>query len=609
MYIHEIVIDGFKSYATRTVVSGFDCQFNAITGLNGSGKSNILDAICFVLGISNLAQVRAHSLQDLVYKQGQAGVTKASVTIIFNNEDKASSPIGYEDHNQIVVTRQVAIGGRNKYLINGVLAQQNRVQNLFQSVQLNINNPTFLIMQGRITKVINMKPLELLSMIEETAGTRMYQTKKEAALKTMEKKQQKVDEINRVLSEEITPSLEKLRKERSQFMQWSALNTECERLSRFVIAFEYSRAQEIVDKAEREASAMQQGLDDLTSKSEELQSSIATKREKLRKLKEEKEQEESREMKTLKARVAELSKQLVGMSRSLENKRDTQQANVAARDKLVVTIAELTEAVARKTEELAAAKKAAQQALTDEKVAKEQSESIQQVILSGVGTDAAASEKSLADKLMDAKRRVTQAETEIQAANVRKAHFESELKVKSAALRAASKEIEKQNALRKALSDEVAAVKLKLEKTGFNTEKRDTLVKEIKEESEAVRALQERIDMLSNSLADFDFQYADPEPGFDRSKVKGLVAQLIHVENPEAATALEVTAGGKLFQVVVDSDKTGKALLSGGKLKKRVTIIPLNRIESSVIPKTTLDAAAKLGGKDKARCLLLTFSA
>ena len=57
MYIQEIVLDGFKSYAQKTVVSGFDPQFNAITGLNGSGKSNILDSICFVLGISKLAQV------------------------------------------------------------------------------------------------------------------------------------------------------------------------------------------------------------------------------------------------------------------------------------------------------------------------------------------------------------------------------------------------------------------------------------------------------------------------------------------------------------------------------------------------------------------------
>lgn len=58
MYVEEIVIDGFKSYAHRTVVPNFDPFFNAITGLNGSGKSNILDSICFVLGITNLSQVR-----------------------------------------------------------------------------------------------------------------------------------------------------------------------------------------------------------------------------------------------------------------------------------------------------------------------------------------------------------------------------------------------------------------------------------------------------------------------------------------------------------------------------------------------------------------------
>jgi hypothetical protein len=59
MYVEEVCIDGFKSYAQRTVVPAFDPLFNAITGLNGSGKSNILDAICFVLGITNLSQARA----------------------------------------------------------------------------------------------------------------------------------------------------------------------------------------------------------------------------------------------------------------------------------------------------------------------------------------------------------------------------------------------------------------------------------------------------------------------------------------------------------------------------------------------------------------------
>lgn len=110
MHIKEICLEGFKSYATRTVVSGFDPFFNAITGLNGSGKSNILDSICFVLGITNLQQVRASNLQELVYKQGQAGITKATVSIVFDNSDRSRSPLGYEDSLEITVTRQVRWG-------------------------------------------------------------------------------------------------------------------------------------------------------------------------------------------------------------------------------------------------------------------------------------------------------------------------------------------------------------------------------------------------------------------------------------------------------------------------------------------------------------------
>ena len=60
MHIKSMVIDGFKSYGQRTVIDGFDEAFNAITGLNGSGKSNILDAICFLLGITNLSHVSTY---------------------------------------------------------------------------------------------------------------------------------------------------------------------------------------------------------------------------------------------------------------------------------------------------------------------------------------------------------------------------------------------------------------------------------------------------------------------------------------------------------------------------------------------------------------------
>ena len=58
MRIEELILEGFKSYPVRTQITGWDPSFNAITGLNGSGKSNILDAICFVLGLTNMSSVR-----------------------------------------------------------------------------------------------------------------------------------------------------------------------------------------------------------------------------------------------------------------------------------------------------------------------------------------------------------------------------------------------------------------------------------------------------------------------------------------------------------------------------------------------------------------------
>ena len=71
MHIKSMVIDGFKSYGQRTEIEGFDIEFNAITGLNGSGKSNILDAICFLLGITNLSHVsRGKNLKRSSFKIG-----------------------------------------------------------------------------------------------------------------------------------------------------------------------------------------------------------------------------------------------------------------------------------------------------------------------------------------------------------------------------------------------------------------------------------------------------------------------------------------------------------------------------------------------------------
>lgn len=113
---------------------------------------------------------------------------------------------------------------------------------------------------GRITKVLNMKPAEILGMVEEAAGTRMYENKKNTAIKTIEKKQMKVDEINSILSEEITPTLERLRGEKQQYLKWSKNNADIERIERFVVASEYVAAQNILSKNSEDHAKMEEDI-------------------------------------------------------------------------------------------------------------------------------------------------------------------------------------------------------------------------------------------------------------------------------------------------------------------------------------------------------------
>ena len=113
-----------------------------------------------------------------------------------------------------------------------------------------------------------MKPHEILGMVEEAAGTRMYETKRVAALKTIEKKQQKVDELNSVLSEEITPTLERLRGEKHSYLKWSKNNADIERIERFVIASEFAKAQSSLESNTEGSTTMESQVTELNQKIE-----------------------------------------------------------------------------------------------------------------------------------------------------------------------------------------------------------------------------------------------------------------------------------------------------------------------------------------------------
>ncbi|KAI4095306.1 MAG: hypothetical protein L6R37_007083 [Teloschistes peruensis] len=600
MKVVELVIDGFKSYAVRTVISGWDESFNSITGLNGSGKSNILDAICFVLGITSMSTVRAQNIQDLIYKRGQAGVTKASVTIVFDNHDKKKSPIGFEEYAQISVTRQIVLGGTSKYLINGHRAQQQTVQNLFQSVQLNINNPNFLIMQGRITKVLNMKPVEILAMIEEAAGTRMFEDRKEKAHKTMTKKEMKVQEITELLREEIEPKLEKLRTEKRVFLDFQQTQSDLERLTRLVVAYDYLRNREKLKQTASDLESKKQRALDLEESAKRLKSEIAHLEEdiKIVRAARDKEMRKGGKFQALEEEVKTQSHEAVRLATLFDLKQASMNEERERRKGTQKSVADLEAQLKERSkalEKMQAKYDAAKADLDKQAAEVEQKEELLQTLQTGVASRE-GQESGYQGQLQDARSRVSAASTEQEQAKLKISSLETRTREDEPR---AKKAKEQNSGLLKSLEGLRAQAKkleAELSKAGFEPGKRDAMYQQEADLQKQIRVLREQAENMKRKVASIDFSYNDPTPNFNRSKVKGLVAQLFTLDKDQiqAGTALEICAGGRLYNVVVDTAETGTQLLQNGKLKKRVTIIPLNKIAAFKASAEKIGAAQKL---------------
>ena len=547
-----------------------------------------------------MSTVRAQNLQDLIYKRGQAGVTKASVTIVFDNRDKSNSPIGFEEYAQISVTRQIVLGGTSKYLINGHRAQQATVQNLFQSVGLNINNPNFLIMQGRITKVLNMKSVEILAMIEEAAGTRMFEDRKEKANKTMTKKEMKVVEIEGLLKEEIEPKLEKLRGEKRAWLDYQKTQGELERLTRVVVASDYVRAGEKCKAAGEEYEIKRRKVEHIEDNAIKLKREIENLEEDVKRVRatREKELRKGGRFQALEASVKDHSHDLVRLATVLDLKTNSMKEEETRRRELARTFKDLEKQLEEKKTEydkMQAAFDTSKADLDIQRKELEQKEELLSTLQTGVASRE-GQESGYQGQLQDARSRVSAAGTEQEQSKLKITHLEKRIKEDEPR----AKKAREQNAglindLER-LRRQAQKLEADLMRLGFEPEREAQMQQQELALNKSIRAFREQADGYKRKVANVDFSFSDPSPNFDRSKVKGLVAQLftLDTDKTEAGTALEICAGGRLYNVVVDSAETGTQLLQNGKLKKRVTIIPLNKISAFKAAAEKIGAAQKI---------------
>ncbi|KAI0987095.1 hypothetical protein GJ496_011326 [Pomphorhynchus laevis] len=571
MFLKEIILEGFKSYSSRTILSGFDRHFNAITGLNGSGKSNVLDAICFVFGINDLSIIRATMLQDLIYKSGTAGVTSASVTLVFGNRDGNECPIHYEDADEIIITRQINTMGKSKYTINNSPAQVKRVIDLFCSVQLDVNNPHFLILQGQITKVLNMKPKEILGLIEGTVGTSTYDIKRSDVLKLIEKKDIRLAEIGSILTDEIGPAIERLKSQKTGYSELKKIEKDIQSLEKYRTIFILKQCFLEIDTLRLELSRLENLIETLKDQKNQAQDELVSYKSK------DEHANFASEIKNVQDKLKEhnqLTRDLLKEQAQLASDLKNSQNIVFDQN---ASIKHINEQIQQSEEELSR-----NEAIQNELQLKLEATPIEQLDKKIEGIRRKIADVA-ADIILDPDTGEAMPKTEF-ILKLKSAHREAESSLLMLQAQFEKTKLDRDLIYRQinkdAINDavqiekELASLKRKMTSTGDeNNQGIDSEHQKLTVKYEIMHAK-----LTSDN---YYFHYNDPCAQFDRSRILGRLGCLFTVKNHDKfGKAIEAAIGaGRLLHLVVDTVETAKLLLTKCSFKQRITIIPLNGIK------------------------------
>lgn len=174
MILKKIEMAGFKSFADKTVVE-FNDGFTAIVGPNGCGKSNVADAIRWVLGEQKVKDLRADSMQDVIFNgtEKRKSLSYCEVSLYFDNSTRYFD----FDYDELIITRKLYRSGESEYLINHNTCLLRDINNVLYNSGLGKSGYS-IIGQGKITEIVESKPESRRGMFEDAAGIAKYKKKR-----------------------------------------------------------------------------------------------------------------------------------------------------------------------------------------------------------------------------------------------------------------------------------------------------------------------------------------------------------------------------------------------------------------------------------------------
>ena len=224
MRLTTIKLSGFKSFVDPTVLH-LPTNMTGVVGPNGCGKSNIIDAIRWVMGESAPTRLRGDSLSDVIFSgsTGRKPVGTASVELIFDNSD--GLVVGeYAKYNEISVRRQASRDGQSQYFLNGARCRRRDITDLFLGTGLGARSYS-IIEQGMISEIISAHPDELRGHLEEAAGISKYKERRKETESRIKATRENLERLNDV-REEVDKQLDHLNRQAKAAARWQELKAE-----------------------------------------------------------------------------------------------------------------------------------------------------------------------------------------------------------------------------------------------------------------------------------------------------------------------------------------------------------------------------------------------
>ncbi|MBB3183769.1 chromosome segregation protein [Halomonas fontilapidosi] len=267
MRLTSIRLVGFKSFVDPVTVP-FDGNMTAIVGPNGCGKSNIIDAVRWVMGESSAKTLRGESMTDVIFNgsTGRKPVGLASIELLFDNRDGAMGG-AYAQYAEIAVKRQVTRDAQSSYFFNGQKCRRRDIADLFLGTGLGPRSYA-IIGQGMISRLIEARPEELRATLEEAAGISKYKERRRETENRMRRTQENLERLEDI-REELDKQLERLKRQAEAARRYQTLKQEEHRLKgelallrgralRASQTEEETRVRELETAVEREVLGMRQ---------------------------------------------------------------------------------------------------------------------------------------------------------------------------------------------------------------------------------------------------------------------------------------------------------------------------------------------------------------